>query len=81
MIVSACRNSLLTLTLRFHLSFHAYTPINFSAVILENFSEVTSGDTQSIEKEKLDEFVEVWNTLDRSASMLFHPLDRCPLKY
>ena len=40
-----------------------------AAVILENFMEVVSGDSQ-IDEEKLNEFVEVWTKLDPHAGVL-----------
>ena len=41
-----------------------------AAVILENFIEVVSGDSQTIDEEKLNEFVEVWTKLDPHAGVL-----------
>ena len=40
------------------------------AVILENFMEVTSGDSATIDEEKLNEFVEVWTKLDPDAGSI-----------
>jgi hypothetical protein len=38
-----------------------------AAVILENFIEVTTEESQKIDQDKLNEFVEVWTKLDPSA--------------
>ena len=41
-----------------------------AAVILENFMEVVSGDSKTVDEEKLNEFVEVWTKLDPNAGVL-----------